>query len=169
MMIISPMRRIALASLALVATAGCNQFKRKETSDPVKWTVAPVTHPWRSASFDTLHLSAKIEEGWYIYSLTEPDRSPQKMTVTVTPAPPFFIDDKVSGPAPGTDFDILFNMNTERYTGEPKFIVPVSVDTVTGTPPAQVELSILYQACNATACLPARTTMLSKPVTFAKH
>lgn len=89
------------------------------------------------------------------------------MTISVAPSPPFRLEGSVSGPKPVVIFDKEFGIETERYEGTPDFMIPVGVAATPGARPQSIDIKVRYQACNATLCLPARTSVLSTPVRIA--
>ena len=158
--------RESILPLSLFVTAlflGCKPETRSAAPNPVQWTVtdsAGVLHP---GSVTSMRLTAAIDSGWYIYALTQKTGGPTAMTISVAPSPPFSIAGNVSGPEPVVIFDKEFGIETERYEGKPAFAVPVAVGSTPGTGAQALDIKVRYQACNASFCLPARTTVLSTP------
>ncbi len=152
---------------AVFAATSCKPATRAAAPDPIRWSVASVKGDLRPGSSVTLHLAAAIDSGWYIYSLTQKPGGPTPMSVTVSPTPPFAVSGAVEGPQPVVVFDKEFGINTERYAGSPAFVVPVTVSSVAGVRPETLSLGVRYQVCNATLCLPSRTTTVMTPVRIA--
>ncbi|MDP9179200.1 MAG: protein-disulfide reductase DsbD N-terminal domain-containing protein [Gemmatimonadota bacterium] len=160
------MRQSALALGALVAGVGigCGRDKPAAAENPVKWSLAESTTQLQAGAATTVRLTAAIDSGWYIYSMTQESGGPTRMTISVAPTPPFSLEGIPTGPQPVVIFDKEFGIETERYEGKPSFAIPVSLPT-TPVPQAQnLEIKVRYQACNESFCLPARTTVVTTPV-----
>ena len=125
-------------------------------------TVAPASIP--SGGSGTARISATIEGGWYMYSITQPPGGPIQTRIALGEGP--FKVGSVSGPKPKVKMDPNFKMNTESYTGSAVFNIPFTV--IAGTPegPQTLNASIRYQVCNDTVCLPPKTVKLSSAVTI---
>jgi DsbC/DsbD-like thiol-disulfide interchange protein len=159
--------RQSFLSFGLVVTgiiAGCTPENRNAAPNPVKWTVADTTAQLHAAAATTLRLTAAIDSGWYIYSLTQKSGGPTPMTISLAPSPPFRVEGSVSGPKPVVIFDKEFGIETERYEGKPAFAIPVALTATQSAQPKTLDVKVRYQACNESFCLPARTTVLSTPV-----
>ena len=161
--------RISWMSLApaLALTSACRKAEQADVN-PVKWTVSGVTGDYRAGSTVTVHLAAAVDDGWYIYSLTQKAGGPTPMSVAVAPSPPFHLVGDVAGPRPVVVFDKGFGIETERYQGTPSFDLPVAVDSVPSTLSGGLKVNVRFQACNESFCLPARNLTLETPVQLAK-
>lgn len=160
-----PFATVSLATLAAIASlAACSQGPREAAPNPVKWTLAAVGEDLRAGSRATVHVAALLDTGWYIYSLTQKAGGPTPMKVTAAPSPPFRVEGNVIGPQPVVIFDKEFGIETERYEGKPAFVVPVEVASTSEARPRALDVRVRYQACNASFCLPARTTILTTAV-----
>ena len=152
--------------LAVTMLASCRKNNQVASENPVSWSVSGVSGLLQPASTDTVHFAAALDSGWYIYSLTQKAGGPTPMSVTIVPSPPFALIGNVAGPKPVVVHDKEFGIDTERYTGTPAFTAVVAV-TTGKTRSQSVDLKVRYQACNATLCLPAKTTTLTTPVKIA--
>ncbi|MEP6905530.1 MAG: protein-disulfide reductase DsbD domain-containing protein [Gemmatimonadales bacterium] len=164
--------RLSLSMLvpAIAIIAGCKPAAREtDSNNPVRWMLSPAVAELRPDSVTPVHLAATIDNGWYIYAITQKTGGPTPMTVGVAPSPPFSISGEVTSPAPVVVFDKEFNMNTERYEGAPSFIVPVATTIASGPQPDSLDVKVRFQACNETLCLPARTVKVSSRVQVAVH
>jgi thiol:disulfide interchange protein DsbD len=162
--------RLSLSLLALALIGGCNPAARDAAANnPVKWTISPPVTELRTDYAVPVNLSATIDNGWYIYSVTQKAGGPTPMTVSVAPSPPFSIEGGVTAPAPVVVFDKEFNINTERYEGAPSFVVPVATKIAPGAQPQTLDVKVRFQACNETMCLPAHTVTLSNRIQVAVH
>lgn len=112
----------------------------------------------------TVRLTAAIDSGWYVYSVTQKLGGPTPMTIMVTPSPPFRVEGDILGPKPIVVFDKEFGIDTERYEGNPDFTIAVAVAPTPDARPDLLSVGVRYQACNASFCLPARTKVLNTPI-----
>src|SRR5687768_4987125 len=128
------MRLSALSLGALTAgmVVGCGPDKPAAAENPVKWTVSDSTAQLQAGAATTLRLTAAIDSGWYIYSITQKAGGPTPMTISVAPSPPFSVEGTPVGPQPVVIFDKEFGIETERYEGNPAFAVPVAVTATSG-------------------------------------
>jgi DsbC/DsbD-like thiol-disulfide interchange protein len=106
-------------------------------------------------------LRATVEPGWKLYSLTQGGGGPVAMTVKLDSLSPYKLAGEVRGPAADKAMDPNFNIETETYSGEAIFVVPVHIPVVGGSAP--IDLKVRSQACSDRLCLPARTTTVSLP------
>ena len=166
---LDPMRLpVTLIAFALVGITACGrQETQVVTENPVSWTVSSVSGLLQAGSTDTVRFSAVLDSGWYVYSLTQKPGGPTPMTVEIAPSPPFSLVGNVAGPTPVHVFDKEFGIDTERYKGTPAFSAIVAVASGARARPPSLDLKVRYQACNATLCLPPRTTTLTTPVRIA--
>lgn len=158
---------LSLSGLVAGAVLGCEPDKPAAAENPVKWTVSDSAAQLQAGAVTTVRLSAAIDSGWYIYSLTQGSGGPTPMRISVAPSPPFSIEGTAVGPQPVVIFDKEFGIETERYEGNPAFSVPVAVAATSAAETKTLDIKVRYQACNASFCLPARTTVLTTRVGVA--
>src|SRR5207302_930951 len=106
--------------IALLAAASLAAQKL----DPVQWTLSAYPDPIRPGAEVPLRLTAKIDRGWHLYSLTTPqggaEGSPIQTTVKL--ADNKAVDSiSVFQPIPERKFDPGFGLDIETYSGEPVF------------------------------------------------
>ncbi len=146
--------------LCILAAAACIAAAQNPVS--VSMTVAPPSIP--SGGSGTARISASIEGGWYMYSITQPPGGPIQTRIALGEGP--FKMGSVSGPKPKVKMDPNFKMNTESYTGSAVFNVPFTVIAGTAEGPQTLNASIRYQVCNDVVCLPPKTVKLSSALTI---
>lgn len=157
-----------LSPLALILVLpGCRKDQPVISENPANWSVTGVSGLLQPGTVDTVRFASALDSGWYIYSLTQKPGGPTPMSVTIEPSPPYALVNNIIGPEPVKFFDKEFNIDTERYVGTPKFAAVVAIDAKTPNPQPSINLKVRYQACNATLCLPARTTTLTTPIRVA--
>ena len=156
--------RTLLISALLVAT-GCSGPKEEAGQAPTgpvyEWTAiagAPKPGPENTMLVD-LDLQVTVTGGWHVYSLTQTTGGPTAMTVKVSP--PYEIAGDIVGPKPDKAHDPNFGIETETYSGEQIFRVPLRLAASASLMPPPVEVKIRSQACSDKLCLPAKTTTLT--------
>lgn len=109
-------------------------------------------------------ISASIDGGWYMYSISQGPGGPIPTRISLGEGP--FKMGAVSGPRPKMKMDPNFGINTESYTGSAVFNLPFTVAAGTPEGPQTLNASIRYQVCNDTVCLPPKTVKLAAAVTI---
>jgi hypothetical protein len=152
-----------VAAVALVSAAGPVAAQER----PVVWSVlAPTTAIPRGAVV-IVHLTARIDGGWHMYSLTQGPGGPVPAKITVPAGQPFTLADTVKGPAATKRFDPNFGLNVETYDAQATFAVPIRVAADAPRGPANIALSARFQTCTATLCLPPHTERVTVPITIS--
>ncbi len=125
--------------------------------DPVRWSVAVIPTRGGEADVVTLAVTASIEPGWKVYSLTQTSGGPFPLRIA-SGAESVSLAGEVTGPAPSVQETSAFGIPVEVYDGQPRFVVPVRV----GRPASEAgaTLRVRYQACTETTCLPPRTAVV---------
>ena len=126
---------------------------------PVKWTVIGGSAPREVVSGRTVPLTvqAEIAKGWHIYSLTQKPGGPIPLRIELLGAADVVIRGVIKAPAPERTFDKNFGIETELYSGSPRFTIPVGVPGRSLTGVRKFHVAARYQVCSETLCLPART------------
>lgn len=145
-------------AVAVAILLGWTWAATAQRLDPVKWTLAVEPSSAPPGSKVLAHLTAKIDPGWHLYSLSTPKGGPIPTTIRVldNPAVEGF---RVHQPPPVRAFDPNFKLDTETYENETTFLLEVQLKK--DAPAGEVELTAQarYQACDAKQCLlPVRRT-----------
>jgi thiol:disulfide interchange protein len=132
-----------------------------QTPAPVKWSVAVEPSSPRLGESGQVVVTAKIDNGWYIYSPTTKNGPiPAEIKLLPTPA---LTASKLVQPTPKTKFDEGFQANVEVYEKTVKFAIPFKV-AATKTGDYKANISVRFQACNDRLCLPPKT--VTTPANF---
>lgn len=134
--------------------------------NPVSWSLG-VTKPVKAGAKLDARLSADISGGWHLYSLTQPAGGPNATHITVTSEPMFKLAGTIKAPPPKTKFDENFGINTESYAGSVTFIIPLQADAEAQTGKQALAVSVRFQVCNETTCLPPRAVKVETFVEIA--
>lgn len=135
---------------------------------PVEWSAEPAAAAAvKAGSIISLRVRAKIDRGWYVYSITQPPGGPVGAALWLPEGQSFSLGGLVSGTAPEVGFDRVFGITVEKYRGTAEFIVPVQVSPGAVRGRQAIQLHVRYQACNDEICLPPRIVKLSPSVSVS--
>ena len=147
------MKRSAIP-LLLFAWSACAQM-----SDHVKWSLEITPQAAPPGAKVLGHLTAKIDPGWHLYSLsTPPGPIPTTIKVASQPAIERF---RILQPKPVRKFDPNFNADTETYEGQAVFLLELELRK--DAPAGSIEISAepRYQVCSDKSCIPPVTRKAS--------
>ncbi len=163
------MRLAAVAALLMALAAGA---LRAQKLDPVRWSLA-VDSPAAPGATVAARLTASIDPGWHLYSLSTP-KGPIPTTVRIAGSPAVAAY-RIYQPQPAVKFDPNFQADTETFDNQAVFWIAVELaKDAAGT--VELTAQVRYQACDERQCLlPVRKTasaMLSidpaaRPAAFA--
>jgi thiol:disulfide interchange protein len=141
---------------ALVLVSGLVCFA---AINPVEWTLSSDVLKAAPGATIPLRLTAKIDDGWHIYSVTTP---PPTIPVQIK-----FGDDPphVYQPAPEKKYDDALAANAEFYEKEAVFFIPYQVKKDAAAGALEITASVRYAVCDSKRCLPPKTKTASFTVT----
>ncbi len=156
----APMRVLPLFWLALACLAwGKDEVRFELVVQPPEVGV--------NSRFDAT-VKASIEEGWHLYSLTQPPGGPIKTTISVTESSSFAQAGEVRQPEPQVQFDPNFEINAEFFDGIVDFLVPVQVKPGASEGDKDLKVQVRFMVCSDTLCLPPQTNTLAAPVVIVE-
>jgi DsbC/DsbD-like thiol-disulfide interchange protein len=159
------MRRIVVGAMLVVVAAAPMAGQVR----PVAWTAAPVAaHVVSPGASVQVRLTAVIDHGWHIYSITQGPGGPIPMRVALATGQPFGLADAVHGPRPTKRFDPNFGIDVETYDDTATFTLVVRVASDAAAGSDTLAIKARYQACSATLCLPPRTETVLTALTVAR-
>jgi len=123
-------------------------------SDPVQWTMTFDSASAPPGSKILARVTAKIEPGWHLYSLTTP--APPIATTAVLAESPVVAGFKVYQPKPLIKLDPSFNVNTETFGEEVTFLYEIELKKDAPAGPAELTAKVRYQCCNDKECRPPK-------------
>ncbi len=145
---------VRIAALAILAATACFA-----AINPVEWSLSSDVSKAAPGSTIPLKLTAKIDEGWHIYSVTTP---PPTIPVTVkfgeVPA-------HIFQPVPERKHDDVLGVNVELYEKEAVFSIPYEVKKDAAAGPLEITASVRFTVCDSKRCLPPKTKQASYTVT----
>jgi thiol:disulfide interchange protein len=141
---------VRIAALAvLMATFCCGGI------DPVSWTLGCDVLKAAPGAIVPLRLTAKIDEGWHIYSVTTPPPTiPLKVSFGGEAA-------HVFQPQPEEKFDEALGAKAQFYEKDPIFWIPFELKKDAAAGALEITASVRYAACDAKRCLPPKTKTVS--------
>jgi len=122
--------------------------------DPVHWTLTFDSKSVPPGSKFIGHMTAKIDPGWHLYSLTTP--RPPIATTAVLADNPAVAGVKVYQPKPLIKLDPTFKVNTETFGEEVTFLYEIELKKDAPAGPVELTAQVRYQCCNDTMCLPPK-------------
>lgn len=114
-------------------------------------------------------IEAQIANGWHIYSLSQKPGGPIPLTIRLLDSGDAAIRGVIKAPQPERQFDKNFGIETELYSGNPRFTVEVAVPGRSSPGVRKVQLAARYQVCSETLCLPPRTDKVDVMLRVAPH
>ncbi len=155
----STFEKFVLVAIAMFSFAGWT-FGQNPVS--VSMSVSPSSVP--AGGNGTARISATIESGWHLYSISQGRGGPIPTRISLADGP--FKMTGVSGPRPAVKLDPNFGINTETYSGSAAFVIRFAAARDAAEGPQTLDASIRYQVCNDSLCLPPKTVKLASPVTI---
>ena len=151
---------VVMLPLMLLLGLSFGSFLQRPT-DIVKWSaMAPAAAADATGTLN-VRLTAKIEAGWKLYALTQPEGGPKPLAIEVADGAPFTISKKqIVAPKPKTLKDENFDLETLYYEAEVVFIVPISTP-LSKPGKTRIPLEITFQACGNGICLRPFTERIS--------
>ncbi|HEY1953256.1 MAG TPA: protein-disulfide reductase DsbD N-terminal domain-containing protein [Gemmatimonadaceae bacterium] len=128
---------------------------------PVHWTVVGGSQTRVLAQGRTVPITvqADIARGWHIYSLTQKAGGPIPLRLELV-GEGVVVRGLINAPKPERIFDKNFGVQTELYSGSPRFTIPVGVPARSAGGVRKFEVAARYQVCSDKLCLPPRTDKL---------
>jgi thiol:disulfide interchange protein len=123
--------------------------------DPVHWTLVSDVGKAPAGSTVPLRLTAKLDEGWHLYSLTTPKGGPIPTTAGLAENPAVE-SSKLFQPKPQRKFDQNFNLDTETFEKEAIFWITPELKKDAPEGPLELTGQVRYQTCDDRQCLPPR-------------
>lgn len=159
------LRTIVPVSALLIATPA---FAQKPT-DVVRWTVAAPAKPVKPGAVAKVELKAQIEDGWYLYAMTQPPNGPVPLEIAVAGNQPFTLDrDGIDAPLPKIKKDPNFDAETQHYDEKVSFTLPLAAPRSARPGAHTVPVQVTFQACSGSICLRPFTETVPVTVIMAR-
>jgi thiol:disulfide interchange protein DsbD len=164
-MFMKPVPLILLASLIL-AIAAAPGLAQEKSLNPVTWSIKVVSTAPAGAAL-TAEVTAKIEDGWHLYSLTPIENGPRPTRILLPTAQAYELAGKIEAPEPFAGTDPNFGIEVEYYEELVSFKLPLKRRVGQGdSNPSSDKLVVeaRYQTCTSQICLPPKTVKLEVEV-----
>jgi DsbC/DsbD-like thiol-disulfide interchange protein len=149
----------------MLAAAAPSAAQRPE--DVVKWNAKAPEAAVQPGGTVKVQLSAKIEDGWVLYALVQPEGGPNPLDVAVAKDAAFTLD--------ATRIDAPLPKNKKTDTGSENYYeakvnlgVPLSAATTIKAGKHTVPVEVTFQVCSGSICLRPHTETLPIYVTVKK-
>lgn len=154
--------RIILSTLLLSLIV----FVNGRAQEAARWSATAPAATVKPGDKIDIKVSAKLNEGWHVYSTTPVEEGPVPTEIAFADTAPLKMAGKIRQPKPIVKFDENFGVNTEYYDKDVVFTVPAVVkeNAKNGTQKAIVEVT--FMACNDRMCLPPKTVEVPVELTI---
>jgi thiol:disulfide interchange protein DsbD len=144
-----------LTLFALVAAATLSA----QTGLPVQWNFSSKK---MNATTYEIHLTAKMDENWHIYSQSTPDGGPTPTSISFLKNPLLSLQGQVQEVGKmEKHFERLFGVEVRQFSGKVDFVQTV---VVKGKVKTALNGTVSFMTCNDEECLPAKALKFSIPV-----
>src|SRR5262249_19676855 len=151
---------LLLLLLTLALPSGHSQ-----TLNPSSWVARIEPRQLHPGDKAKVLLSAKIDPGWHMYSLTQPP-PPRAAKVALEENSVFLADGKAQQPKPKVAFDPNFQIETETFEQEVTFTLPIKVAPDAPSGDQKFNVKVTFQLCDDQRCLPPRTRPIEVEATI---
>ncbi|MGH9833372.1 MAG: protein-disulfide reductase DsbD N-terminal domain-containing protein [Blastocatellia bacterium] len=126
--------------------------------NPVTWSLKAVN---ATGGPLTAEVTAKIEDGWHLYSLTPIADGPKPTRITLPRDQGFELAGEIEAPEPFVKTDPNFGVEVEYYEESVTFKLPLKRRAGAGE---KLLVEARYQTCTNRLCLPPKTVRLEAEV-----
>lgn len=127
-----------------------------QTEDPVKWSFS--AKKINTTTYE-VYISAKIEDGWHIYSQSTPDGGPTPTSISFVRNPLITLEGKVREVGKlEQHFEPLFGVEVKQFSDKVDFVQVVKVKPGAKT---SIKGSVTFMVCNDESCIPAKAEHFS--------
>ncbi|MFZ2640619.1 MAG: cytochrome c biogenesis protein CcdA [Verrucomicrobiia bacterium] len=111
-------------------------------------------------------VTAAVDEGWHLYSLTQKPGGPEKTTITLAENAVVEKAGAFTGPPPKRVRDAAFDMDVEQHEGKVEFAAPLVLKAGTAAGKQRIEGRMRFMLCNAQNCLPPMNAVFAAEFTI---
>src|SRR5579863_8443282 len=136
-----------ICGLVLAASASLAQ-------NEAQWTLSSDVTKAPAGATVPLRLTAKIDSGWHIYSMTTPKGG--GMPTAVVLDDPAIESFRLYQPKPDRKFDSTFNVDVETFSNQVDFLIPVQLKKDASGDALNWVAQLKYQVCSDRECKPVK-------------
>ena len=152
---------------ALIPLLSLTSAVGQDSDNPIAWslkTSLPRTFLKPEDKF-TVVLTAKILEGWHLYSPEQLSGGPIPTRIALPVDQPFKLADAIDlPPVSRTEIDPNFNLETQFYEKEATFGLPVVINANAHGGKQEFKVNVSFQTCNSEMCLPPKVVRLTTEI-----
>lgn len=137
--------------------------------DAIEWELAGPSRVVAVGELFVARLTAKIADGWHVYSISRPAGGPMATSISMPQGQPFRLAGPIVGSAPETVWDEAFEMDIEYYAGAANFTIPVEIEANAATGFHDLIVEISFQGCSESACGSPAAVRVCVPITVASQ
>jgi len=145
----------------LIALTVAPAQPQEKTLNPVEWSLKVGAVAATDGTL-TAELTAKIEDGWHLYSLAPIANGPKPTRITLPAEQAFELAGKIEAPDPFVGTDPNFGIEVEYYEESVTFKLPLKRRA--GISGDKLLVEARYQTCTSQLCLPPKTVKLEADV-----
>jgi thiol:disulfide interchange protein DsbD len=134
-------------------------LSQEKIPNPVVWSLKVVAAPGGAI---TAELTAKIEDGWHLYSLKRIPDGPNPTRIALPADQAFELAGEIEAPDPFVGTDPNFGVELEYYEESVTFKLPLKRRA--GRDGDKLLVEARYQVCTNQLCLPPKTVKLESDV-----
>lgn len=131
--------------------------------DPVKWSLAAEPASARPGGTILARVTADIEPGWHLYSLSVP--APIIRTSVRLSDSPALVSQTVYQPKPEVHYDANFGFDVASYAERAVFLIEAQLAPGAAAGPLELTAETRYQVCDDKMCLPPRRATAAASLT----
>lgn len=154
--------------LSLAASLLCCGVAAAAPPSPIHWTLAGPAKPVAPGKLFWLALTARIDPGWHLYALDEPEGGPNPTEVGLPEGDALTLLDVVAA-KPIMVPDPVLRQTVGMFLHEVVFKVHVRAPQKPVAAGAVSQVIVHYQSCNDQVCLPPRTETITLPLDGVLH
>jgi hypothetical protein len=142
----------SLFILFSIATIGFSQVQK----DPVSWSFSAKKI---NATTYEVHLTAKIEDEWHIYSQTTPEGGPVPTEIVFNKNPLLSLDGSVKESGKMEQhFEKLFGVDVKQFSNKVDFVQVIKQKVIAKT---NIAGNVKFMTCNDEMCMPPKSVPFS--------
>lgn len=166
-------RQLKQSVFAALLVSGLAIGVSAQIPNPVNLSAKLDPNPVKAGQKAKVTITAAIESGWHLYSLTQPSGGPRPTRITIDETGPFKADGKPTQPKPKIAADPNFSVPgqppfmTETFDRQAVFTLPVKVAADAPAGSQKLVVKFYFQVCDDQQCLPPRTKPIEVDVMIA--